>query len=159
MESSTIWEILQQLVGTWEGTGKGDFPTIDPFTYREVLEVHGGQEDGLLHYQQRTWRQEDGQEVDSHRETGFIGLSDNQAVEILNAQGSDRVEVLRGDVEVRGNAFLLDLHSVVLAHDERMIRSWRRLQVEGEVLSYSMGMATKQVPGGTTHLTARLTRR
>ncbi len=159
MDRSTIWRVLQQLAGTWEGTGKGEFPTISPFTYREVLEVRGDQEDALLHYQQQTWRQEDGQEVDSHRETGFIGLADSETVQILNAQGSDRVEVLRGHVEVRENKLLLDLDSVALAHDERMIRSWRRLQLEGDVLRYTMGMATKHVPDGATHLTARLTRR
>ncbi len=119
----------------------------------------GGQEDALLHYQQRTWRQKDGQEFDSHRETGFIGLGDDQAVEIVNAQGTDRVEVLRGHIEVKGNAILFHLNSVVLAHDERMIRSWRRLQLEGDMLRYSMGMATKQVPSGATHLSARLNRR
>ena len=30
---------LDDLVGRWVGEGSGDYPTIEPFTYREVLEI------------------------------------------------------------------------------------------------------------------------
>jgi len=158
MDKSKTWETLRRLVGTWEGTGKGEFPTISAFNFREVLEVREAQTDAFFHYHQRTWRQQDDREIGSHRETGFISLDNEGAVQFLNAQGSDRTEVLRGRASLEDDVLLLDLKSVVLALDERMISSWRKIQVDGDVLAYTMGMATRQVPDGTTHLTARLTR-
>jgi hypothetical protein len=156
---STIAEALLPLVGTWEGAGRGEYPTLDPFDYRELLEVDGSPESPFLHYRQQTWRDQDGGEVGSHVETGFISLDENQGVNVLNAEGSDRVEVLTGTMAERDGVLVLDLRSVVLAHDERMISSWRQIEVEGDELRYTMGMATTRVPEGANHLTARLTRR
>ncbi len=147
---------MQRLVGIWEGTGSGEFPTIEPFSYREVLEVR--EMGGILRYSQSTWRVEDAGEAGSHQETGFISLGADGTVEILNAQGSDRVEVLRGRASTNGDALVLDLESAVVANDDRMIRSWRTIEVDGDELRYTMGMATTQVPDGADHLTARLTR-
>ncbi len=147
---------MQRLVGIWEGTGSGGFPTIEPFSYREVLEVR--EMGGILRYSQSTWRVEDAGEAGSHQETGFISLGADGTVEILNAQGSDRVEVLRGRASTNGDVLVLDLKSAVVANDDRMIRTWRTIEVDGHELRYTMGMATTQVPDGADHLTAHLTR-
>lgn len=77
---------------------------------------------------------------------------------MLNAQGSDRVEVLLGQARVSNGVFSIDFASVSLAHDERMIKSWRKLHIDGDELRYTMGMATTSVPDGALHLTAHLTR-
>ena len=145
-------------MGTWQGTGEGQFPTIAPFTYREILEVSEGQTETLLQYQQRSWRDKDSEAVASHMELGFIRLRDDESIDLLNVQGSDRVEVLNGAAVVRGGTLSIELNSVALAHDERMIRSWRKLQLDGDSLRYSMGMATRRVPEGALHLSANLTR-
>jgi len=34
----TTWQALLSLVGTWEGYGTIEYPTMDPLVYREVLE-------------------------------------------------------------------------------------------------------------------------
>jgi hypothetical protein len=39
-----------------------------------------------------------------------------------------------------------------------VLRSWRTIDVTGDILSYTMGMATTAVPAGHEHLTATLTR-
>lgn len=151
---------LQRLVGRWEGTGKGEFPTLDPFDYREILVIDADPESPSIHYRQDTRRDRNGEEVGSHVETGFISLDTEGRVRVLNAQGSDRVEVLSGDaVLLHDGTLVLDLESVVLAHDERMIRSWRQIEVDGDELRYMMGMATTEVPDGDQHLAARLHRR
>ena len=59
---------------------------------------------------------------------------------------------------IGGSVVSVDLKSVALVHDERMISSWWKLHIDGDELRYTMGMATKTVPGGAVHLTARITR-
>jgi len=113
---------------------------------------------GHLHYLQQTWRHVDGKEVGSHTETGFVVVVGDDAVEILNAQGGDRTEVLRGFVSVQDGVSVVDLHSVALAHDARMVGSWREIRLEENELRYSMAMTTTSVPEVALHLTARLTR-
>ncbi len=147
---------MERLIGRWEGTGEGGFPTMESFTYREVLEVSAT--GGGLHYRQTTWRQRDEDEVVSHLETGFIFEDEDGGVLVLNAQGRDRVEVLRGRVELDGGSLIAELESTALAHDERMISAWRRLRVDGDSLDYEMGMATTAVPDGADHLSGHLER-
>ena len=152
-------EMLHKLIGTWEGSGSGQFPTIDDFRYREGLEITGDYHGAILHYNQRTWRRltDDG-EAESHVETGFIGLTDEGTVEITSSQGLDRVEVLRGALSPGDPGFSIDLESISISHDSRMIRSWRSIVLGAERLSYTMGMATTAVPDGADHLKAELTR-
>lgn len=148
--------MLHGLVGAWEGNGNGEFPTIDPFTYREILVV--SELDGVLHYRQSTWVRDGTDEVASHQETGFISVGEDGNVAMYNAQGIDRVAVLSGSVHTDGDTVILELESVILAGDDRMLHSWRNFELEGDGLRYTMGMATTQVPDGALHLTARLDR-
>lgn len=157
MDHSETWQALRRLSGLWLGTGQGEFPTIDAFGYRERLEVVEPGTAGLLHYYQQTWRMVGNIEEASHIETGFITLADNGEVEVLSAQGDDRVEVLRGRVTI-DDLVTLDLKSVVIGHDERMLWSRRVLELRADELTYEMSMATTAVPKGAKHLAARLTR-
>lgn len=158
MDNNDAVGMLQTLIGTWEGTGAGQFPTMNDFGYREVLEIGGDYEAALLHYKQQTWRLTEGGEAESHTEAGFIGLTDEGTVEITSSQALDRVEVLRGALSPTDSGFSLDVESVSIAHDPRMIRSWRSIVVSADRLSYTMGMATTAVPDGANHLEAELTR-
>jgi hypothetical protein len=158
MAGANVGAVLGCLLGRWDGTGSGEFPTLDSFTYREQLDMNecGG---SVVHYVQQTWRLVDGVEVGSHIETGFINVREDNSVEWLNAQGSDRVEVLQGRWTFTNDVASIDVESVVFAHDDRMIRSWRNMTINGHELSYVMGMATNTVPHGAMHLTAMLQRR
>ena len=153
---------LRQLVGTWDGSGQGRFPTIDDFTYREVLTVLEDADAGLLHYVQETWRNTADGEAASHRETGFIGVDDSGLVTILNAQGTDRVEALSGRIHLPApgtGEWRLDLSSSHHGHDARMRSATRAIRLVGDELDYEMSMATDRVASLTTHLAAHLARR
>lgn len=158
MERAAGWTRLSQLIGVWKGSGRGEFPTIEPFTYREVFEVTEAVAGQSLHYRQWTWRTSVDPEAISHIETGFINLAPEAGVEILNAQGTDRVELLSGSMERTMVGFNISLRSKSIVGDDRMIASWREWQLAADGFSYSMGMSTGVVPDGAHHLSAELRR-
>ena len=154
---------LRLLLGTWKGRGQGNFPTIDAFEYDEHLTFEANDVEPLLHYDQRTWdttqRSDRGEPL--HWESGFFRPTDSGCIEICNAQSGGRVEVLRGRLSApddRGDAPFLSLTSVIVAHDERIIRTTRRYDLQDDVLSYRMEMATRTTPELTLHLEATLHR-
>ena len=158
MDHEEIWTRVSTLVGTWEGSGSGEFPTIEPFSYREMFEVSEVVAGARLHYLQRTWRTNVEPEVPSHVETGFINVTAEGGIELLNSQGSDRVEALVGTVADADDGLVLDFTSRSLADDERMVDSWRTWTLRGDELSYTMGMRTTAVRTGASHLAATLRR-
>jgi hypothetical protein len=158
MEAEQTWNSLRTLDGNWRGFGTGSFPTIESFEYREHLHVQILEGHEVLHYLQSTWRIDSDEEHVSHIETGFISVEDDGHVLVLNSQGSDRVEVLRGALVAADDGFSLNLASAGLFNDERMVSSWRELRFTEDSLTYSMGMATDQVPTEELHLAAEMHR-
>src|SRR5215211_9079938 len=66
-------EVLDLLEGTWKGNGRGQFPGVTSFDYRETL-TFTRRDEKTLAYEQRTQKLYDGQ-IDwlpSHWESGFI---------------------------------------------------------------------------------------
>lgn len=76
-------EFLRRISGHWTGTGKGQYPTIDSYSYREDLTLSFHREYPLLRYEQRTWLLSD--QSASHWELGFWRGLDDGRVEISNA--------------------------------------------------------------------------
>jgi hypothetical protein len=155
--------LLRLLVGTWAGTGRGSFPTIEPFRYREVLTFAPHVLEPRLQYEQRTWRISDGPGAGGageplHHELGFLLLCEDGSIEVANTQGSGRVEVLEGRLEEEPDGFSLALRSRVLANDERMVATTRSLRVRPAELVYEAAMTTDRVEVHTLHLEARLER-
>ena len=150
-------ERLALLHGTWRGRGRGDYPTIDAFTYDEVLRFEYDERYPMFHYEQRAFLVPSGEA--SHWESGFIKSVDG-AFEISSAQDSGRVEVLRGPLVVDGERLQLDLDSVALAHDARLVRTRRQIVLEGDRLRYKKWMATRTTdePALLQHLEAELQR-
>jgi hypothetical protein len=75
---------LDHLAGRWVGEGSGDYPTIEPFTYREVLEIIAIPGRPLA-----TWRSTttDGATGEArHSEVGFLRPGDERA-ELVLAHG------------------------------------------------------------------------
>jgi len=151
---------LDVLLGRWEGTGEGDFPTIDAFRYREELTLERRAGEDSVHYEQRTWLVSDGADDGdpSHWESGFLLVQEDGALELLNAQASGRVEVLRGALEPRAIGGRVELASCVHAHDPRVLATRRVLEWDAGELRYEVRMSTDRVTAGAVHLSARLLR-
>jgi hypothetical protein len=85
-------EPLVFLLGTWRGTGTGDYPTIEPFTYEETVTFeHFGKP--FVAYTQRT-KGADGAPL--HTETGYIRAADNGKLELVISQPSGITEIHTG---------------------------------------------------------------
>lgn len=149
---------LRLLTGTWEGSGRGQYPTIDPFEYSELVHFEFDERYPLIHYEQRTIL---GNGEPGHWESGFIRWSEDGLVEISSAQDGGRVEVLRGPLEEIEGGFRLALESVALGHDERLLLTRRSYLLKNEHLVYEMGMSTTTTaePQFGNHLRAELERR
>lgn len=149
---------LDLLQGTWTGEGRGQFPTVTSFDYRETL-VFTRRDEKTLAYEQRTQKRYDGQTewLESHWENGFIRILENGELEMVNAQ-IGRSEVLVGSVEVVGGLVKIRFVSKTIVNDPRMVSSARMFEVEGDILRYEMEMHTSAVNGLTAHLRAELRR-
>ncbi|MEQ9165998.1 MAG: FABP family protein [Fulvivirga sp.] len=150
---------LHYLLGTWEGQGEGKFPTINSFTYREVLTFRFDGLNDLIHYEQQAWLTPD--QSPSHWESGFIKAVENEEgiFEISNSQDSGRVEVLRGEYRNENGQHILHLKSKILQNDSRMKSSERKFASLNNKLSYIVYMATQNTPEHQQHLKSELTRK
>ena len=150
---------LQLFLGEWSGTGRGEFPTIEPFEYLEILWFSS---DGrpFLHYEQKTQRRSIGQAdyLASHWESGFIRLLPDGEIELISAQSGGRLERLTGSLEPTETGMILRLRSTAFLNDPRMLETSRTIIVEGDSLHYTQQMHTTAVPQLAHHVEARLNR-
>ncbi len=85
---------LAPLLGTWRGGGRGDYPTIEAFTYTEEVTIgHVGKP--FLAYSQRT-KGADGSPL--HAECGYWRPDGEQGLEMLVVHPSGIGEILVGEV-------------------------------------------------------------
>jgi hypothetical protein len=154
-------ELLHLLIGEWSGTGRGEFPTIEPFEYLETISFSGDHRP-FLHYEQKAKRRamsaSQTEYIPSHWESGFLRLLPNGEVELINAQGSGRLERLTGSLEETETGLILRLKSTAFLNDPRMVETARTISVEGNRMHYTQTMHTTAVAGSTHHVEARLNR-
>ena len=147
-------ERIGELTGTWAGTGRGEYPTIDPFRYDETVVLEPLPGKPILAYTQRT-RSPAGEPL--HAESGFFRFVEGGEVELVLAQPTGIVEVHTGRME----GPRLDLQLVTMATTASAVdvtdvrRSW---ELTGDVLRYELHMAAVG-QGLTFHLEAELHRR
>ncbi|MGI9647788.1 MAG: FABP family protein [Acidimicrobiia bacterium] len=143
---------LQFLIGIWRGSGRGEYPTIEPFTYTEEVSFQAGPGKPFLLYVQRT-RGADG--LPLHSESGFVRAT-AEGPELVVAQPTGLTEVHSGTLNGTG----LQFESVAMgatATAKAVAEVSRHLAVDGDVLSYTLDMAYADVPL-SLHLEAKLER-
>ncbi len=87
-------EPLRWLLGTWVGEGRGVYPTVDDFAYREESTFMCPGKP-FVAYSQRTWAP-DGSPL--HSETGYLRPRD-RGVEAVVAEPLGAVEVYAGTLD------------------------------------------------------------
>jgi hypothetical protein len=137
--------VLAPLLGTWAGTGSGEYPTIASFDYlEEVTFGHVGKP--FLAYSQRTRAADDGRPL--HAETGYLRVPAPGRIEWVLAHPTGITEVLQGTISTDGEFVLhlatTDIGRTDSAKEVDALRRWFRL--DGDTLSYNVRMAAVGIP-------------
>jgi len=157
-ELHTDLSSLAFLLGEWEGAGRGGYPTIDPFDYdEEVVIEHVG--DPFLLYRQASWLTSDRSPL--HFERGFIRPGSGPGeVELCLAHPLGLTEIGHGMLD--GSSFDISSEEQGAVGRTRSASPvtglTRSYQVEGDLLTYELFMATEATPMAL-HLRGTLRRR
>ena len=142
------------LLGTWEGSGDGEYPTLRPFRYGERIRFEHVGEPYLL-YSLQSWGFED--DAPLHFERGFLRPgAGSRDVELTLAHPLGLTEVSQG----RLVGTTLDLSSSSIGRTttgSAVTGVARRYWVEDDVLRYEIDMAMEETPMAR-HLTGELRR-
>ena len=146
-------EPVAWLLGAWQGSGAGIYPTIADFTYEEELRYwHSGKP--VMAYSSRTWSTDDGRAL--HAEMGYWRPQSDGSIEVVIAHSFGLTEIMRGTHE----ASKVRLESVLFGATptaKQVAAETRVMELSGDTLHYEMGMAFGD-NHMQNHLTAELRR-
>ena len=149
-------EPLRPLLGTWRGSGHGEYPTIDAFDYTEEITFsHVGKP--FVSYVQRTALASTG--LPAHAESGYLRAVGDDAYEFVISSPTGLIEIDRV-VVTPGSVFSIEatadaVHRTPSAKPVTALV--RRIVIERDVLRYDVSMAAVGQPL-THHLRAELRR-
>ena len=161
MTHNHINHIISLLEGNWKGEGRGMFPTIPDFVYKEEIIFRGDPVRMLTHFEQKTWVRSEGERAfrAGHWESGFLYFDAELNGFLNSAQNSGRCELLKLEsVQESKEGHELLFESQQIINDLRMMQSARvwRLNDVDKTFDYDMKMSTGKVRQITLHLQARL---
>lgn len=145
------------LLGNWHGNGRGEYPTIDAFTYeQDVVFAHDTRP--FLHYFSRAWITDDeGNRVrPGALETGFLRPTPDKGAELVLAHPTGYAEIWYGSID--GPRLTLTTDVVARTHTAKEYTAGQRMYglVEGDLM-YAYDMAAQGQPL-QTHLWGQLKR-
>jgi hypothetical protein len=148
---------LAPLLGSWWGSGEGDYPSIDAFDYGEELTfTHVGKPFVVM--VQRTRLHDSG--APSHTETGYLRPQEDDTVELVIAQPSGVLASHVGSVTRTDDGMILELESVgiLLSPSAKSVTATRRrFIVERDTMINELEMAAVGIDM-THHVRAELRR-
>jgi len=146
------------LLGTWEGGGDGDYPTIEPFAFGQQVIF---QQDGrpFMHYMATSWIVDaEGNKVrDAAQETGFLRCQEDGSVEWLLTHNTGFLTLWHGQVD--GAKLEVATDAVVRTETAKEVASGHRLYglVEGDLwFAFDMAAMGQELQ---PHLWGKLLRR
>ena len=135
-------EPLAFLLGVWRGTGLGEYPTVERFSYEEQLEFANVGKPYLT-YQQRSWVLRDGERLPSHMEFAFWRPRPEGSVEVISAHPNGVAEIEIGNVD-GSRVTLHSLRLVTSPSAKEVVRLERDFVVRGDSLVYDVRMEAVQ---------------
>lgn len=144
---------LSLLLGSWRGSGHGEYPTIRSFDYLDAWEFTQANKP-FIQFSEQTWNG-DGHPL--HVETGYLRCVGPGVVEIVGALPTGQSECGRGTVGLAPLRIETEATAQNTESAKHVDRIVRRFEVDGDDLHYRMEMAAVG-QGLTLHLTAHLRR-
>jgi len=145
--------LLAQLVGTWRGSGTGEFPGMGTFPFEEEVRfLDVGSRDVV--YLQRAWDPGSGEVL--HAETGTWRATADGVVAATIAQPRT-AEVSEGTIGP-GMVELVSTSVGRAANASPLVATRRSYRLSGDELTYEFEMTTFKVEASTRHLTGTLRR-
>lgn len=137
------------LLGSWSGTGSGEYPTIEPFRYAETITFgHIGKP--FLAYGQRTRSLVDGSPgLPLHAETGYWRFPSSGRVEVVIVHPTGVTEIEEGTLVLDGGATVVELatSTVGLTTTAKSVTAIERsFRIDGDRLDYTVRMAAVGLP-------------
>lgn len=153
---------VASLVGTWSGTGRGEYPTITSFEYAEAITfAHVGKP--FFAYQQRTRSIGSPEQpgLPMHAESGYWRFPAPGRVEVVLSHPTGVTEIEEGTIEITlDGTFVIALAttSVTLSSTAKSVTGVERtFRIAGDTMDYEVRMAAVGLPM-QHHLAARLVR-
>jgi THAP4-like, heme-binding beta-barrel domain len=138
--------VLDSLLGTWAGSGRGEYPTIAPFGYDEQVTFgHVGKP--FLAYAQRTASDDDGRPL--HAETGYLRIPSPGRIELALAHPTGITEVEEGTLSIAVGSLVIELATTAIARTasaKEVTALERSFRLAGDELSYEVRMAAVGQP-------------
>ncbi len=142
------------ILGRWEGRGRGDYPTIEPFEYLETVWFEAGPGKPWVAYRQATKNAITGEPL--HAEYGYIRVLPAHRLEAVIASPTGLAEIHTGVVDGT-HMHLRTGHVEATPMAKEVVDVERHLRVEGDTLRYRLSMAAVGLEL-QHHLEAELTR-
>jgi hypothetical protein len=158
---------LAPLLGVWAGRGRGVYPTIEPFEYREEITFgHVGKP--FLSYVQKTTAVSDWGHLPAckgeralHAESGYLRVPAADRIELILAHPTGVTEVAEGHLSVRDATIEMELVATTIgrsASAKEVTALGRSIRVDADELTYTVSMGAVGQPL-QQHLTATLRRK
>lgn len=137
---------LAPLLGTWAGSGAGEYPTIASFGYlEEVTFGHVGKP--FLGYGQKTRATDDGRPL--HAETGYLRVPTPGRVELVLAHPTGVTEIEEGTLVIDDGVLELELAatSIGLTSTAKDVTALgRSIRIVGDELTYTLRLGAVGQP-------------
>lgn len=144
---------LSLLLGSWRGSGHGEYPTIRSFDYLDAWEfTHTNK--AFIQFSEQTWS---GDGYPLHVEMGYLRCVRPGVVEIIGSLPTGQAERGKGTVGLAPLQIETDSTVQNTETAKPVDRIVRRFEVDGDDLHYRMEMAAVG-QGLTLHLTSHLRR-